>query len=326
MPHAVSSSISPKDFEIMSIIRAEQDSNIQQLQAKVAGDARKRRRNIKNPKLVVAAEEKHEEQRKDAQHPDMIGFDLPFRALLLGQTGAGKTYAFVNQMLLDPRCLRHKFRRIICFSPTMEMDPVWNRVYTEDEGFVKYKDYDDEIVGQIYNEQREIFHQCRDLAEPILIFIDDNAYATRAAKNHRWLDRVCVSGRHIDISLVMLCQKLHMCSPTQREQLSNMCIWCTASAKSLEGVHENMGAMLDKKHFKHVFNQITSKQYAYMHCRKAKEGGHMQIWDGLENCLIPNVNELNALEDRVDSAYSNQQGPQNPNSTTLKINSQTSVV
>lgn len=305
----------------MSVL--DDEGELQGIHRKAYNEASSRKKHRNNPKAAVAAEEKKEEQRKDEQHPEMIGFDLPFRALLLGQTGAGKTFAFVNQMLLDPRVLRHKFRKIICFSPTMEMDPVWQKIFTEDKNFVLYKDYDDEIMHRIFLEQRHIHKECRDLAEPILIFIDDNSYTTRQAKNHVWLDKTFVSGRHIDISVIILAQKMHMISPVQREQLSNMLMWCTASQKSLEASHEQMGAMLDRKDFYMHFCNITSKPYAYMHCRKAKEGGVMQIWDGLEICVVENVNSQSALQRAAKlnlqgQSYQNQQGPQNPASVTLR--------
>lgn len=295
------------------------DDAASRVHRRTTAKAAERRKFRHNPYEVREKEEKKEEERQNEQHPESIGFDLPFRALLLGQSGAGKTHTFVNQMLLDPKCLRHRFRKIICFSPTMATDPVWKQIYTDDEAFVKFDYYDDDIMRQVYLEQRHIFRTCRELAEPILVYIDDNAYKIRDAKNHEWLDRTCVSGRHFDISVAILIQKKHMASPTQWEQATNMLIWGTASAKSLDSSHEQMGAMLDKKVYFRHFCEITSEPYAFMHCRKAKKGGVMQIWKGLTECIIDNVNSLSAMQ-RLEKAqnYQSQQGPTNPVSVLLK--------
>lgn len=293
----------------------------------------KKKRARDNPRGVIDQEEKREEARQKEQHPEAIGFDIPFRALLLGGTGAGKTFSFVNKMLSDPACLRGIFRRIICFSPTMSMDPVWKRIYTEGKHFVMYHTYDDEIMRKIYDEQYQIFQECREMAEPILIFIDDNSFDTRAKDNHKWLDRTYVSGRHIDISVMQLCQKMHMMSPVQREQLSNMIMFSTTSKKSAEASHEQMGAFLDKDTFTQFFEQITAEPFKFMHCRKSKMGGVMQIWDGLDKCLVDNVNKFSAqIRSREPrgthpiistSSYQNQQGPQNSVGTSLHATSQT---
>lgn len=283
----------------------------------------------KDPKKVLEEEDKHEEERQRTQHPEMIGFDLPCRVCLLGGTGAGKTHTFVHKMLLDERCMKGKFRRIVCFSPTMMRDPEWRKIFTASKGFVHYDMYDDNIMHTIYKEQEWIFENARDLAEPILVYIDDNAYNTREGSNHEWLDRTYVSGRHLDISIVCCVQKKHMLSPVQFEQISNLLIWCTASQKSIDSVHEQMGAMLDKRQFQQIFADITQEEFAFMHLRKKKVGGTMQIWKGIQDeCVIDNVNSITAIQksqklsNTYGQNYNNMQGPQNPNQIQLKTASQ----
>lgn len=249
-----------------------------------------------DPEAKLAAEEKQEEDRLDAAHPHTVGFDIPFRAAFVGETGSGKTFTLTHQLLSDDASLKGRFRKIIIFSTTLSADPVWHRIYWDGaEDVIHFENFDDRIVGRIYQEQDEIFQVARHLAEPILIVIDDNAYTTREALNHANLDKVYYRGRHRDISVVHLVQKLEMLSPVQRNQLSNMLVWGTANKKSLDSVHEQMGSLIDKPVFQQIFLDIVGSQdFNFMHCRKARKGGYMQIWNGIDDCVIENVSAMQA--------------------------------
>ena len=230
------------------------------------------------------------EQVEEANQP-LQGFRLPCRVMMLGGTGSGKTHAFIHDIMTNPNCLLGKFRRIVCFSPTMRMDPVWDAVYLDDNQMKIYDQYDDKIMAQIFSEQKAIKENSPAELDHVLAFIDDNAFNTRAKQNHEWLDKTFISGRHVKISVFCLVQKSTMMNPTQREQLSDICAWSTGSAHCIECIHSMMGAFMPKDIFLEYFQTITAPTHHYIHIRKGK-GGIMQILDGLDNMIVENVNDL----------------------------------
>lgn len=249
--------------------------------------ARENKRKLNPYELQKEQQEKRDADYEKSQPSE--GFRLPCRVAMVGSTGSGKTFTFINKMLTNPNVFKGKFRRIVCFSPTMKVDPVWQQVYTEDKGFVIYPKYDDEIVGRIFEEQMQIKELYPDDWEDVLIFVDDNAYETRSANNHKHLDRAMTIGRHARISIVVCVQKMVMLNRTQREQMSNFVLWSTMSSECLDAIQENCGAFVDKNALRELLRQNLAEQFSLMNIRKVK-GGVMQICKDIDEVIIPNVN------------------------------------
>ena len=88
---------------------------------------------------------------------------IPFRSIILGPSGSGKSILLQNMIL---NIYRNCFSRIYIFSPSIDVDATWSPVktYIEDEMELKESDkdkfyfdhYDPEDLKQIIDTQRKV--------------------------------------------------------------------------------------------------------------------------------------------------------------------------
>jgi DNA helicase HerA-like ATPase len=191
--------------------------------------------------------------------------NLSFRGLIVGRTGSGKTSA-LGSLLLLPEFYLNDFKgeNIYIFSPlkndfkmetiikSKEIPP--SNISTE---------YDDEMLGMIYDKVTDNFEQAiqlGDTPEHVLIVLDDLSFsgALRTGTFNN-IARVFMNGRKQMVSIILTTQFYHHILNSVRQNASFVMLYNT-SLRQLESVMEEHNFLPTKKQFVKMFRDNVKKK------------------------------------------------------------------
>ena len=210
---------------------------------------------------------------------------MPFRALIFGPSGSGKSVLLVS-LILD--IYRNVFQRVYMFSPSVNHDSIWLPVkkYVKDElkvneymfspsvnhdsiwlpvkKYVKdelkvnedkekcfFEEYKGEDLMKIIDTQTKVTKCLKDNKEKklynILVILDDIADAPEIARHNKLLQSLYVRGRHAGISVITASQKAFILHPVIRVNATQLFIFRLRNKKELDSIIEELGALADPK-------------------------------------------------------------------------------
>jgi len=161
---------------------------------------------------------------------------IPFRSIILGPSGSGKSILLQNMIL---NIYRNCFSRIYIFSPSIDVDATWSPVkkYIEDEMELKGSDkekfyfdhYDPEDLKQIIDTQHKVIeymkkHNHKKLYS-ILVVVDDFADDPRFSRHSKLLHALYTRGRHNSMSVITSTQKFTALSPIIRVNATQLFVY-----------------------------------------------------------------------------------------------------
>jgi HrpA-like RNA helicase len=192
--------------------------------------------------------------------------NIPFRTLICGKTGAGKT-SLIGSLLLLPDFYGKDFKgeNIYIFSPLKNDYKM--------QAIIEYKDipednvhtkYDDETLGDIYDELVNNFeNDIIDNGKPVnsLILLDDISFSgALKEKQYGAVNRVFMNGRKSSISIIITSQKYSQIGSGQRSNASSMFFYNT-NMKERELFELDANYLNSKKGFMRMLtNNLKAKR------------------------------------------------------------------
>ena len=144
---------------------------------------------------------------------------VPFRAIITGPSGSGKSVLLTN-MVLD--IYKNVFSRIYIWSPSINVDSIWLPVkkYIKEGMKVdteKEKCFFEEFIPEELEKVIETQHKITEYSKknkfkklyPILLILDDIADDPKIARYSKLLNSTYVRGRHNGISVITSVQKFN---------------------------------------------------------------------------------------------------------------------
>lgn len=172
---------------------------------------------------------------------------LPFRMLVVGPSGTGKSCIISSMLGFEPYQKAWKQNTFI-FSPTMRDDPEYSHLKVKPENV--FDSYNAEVIMSLYESQRtakQYLKKDREL-EHICIVLDD-LIADLPMNQRSLLSKLFMTGRHLNISIIIASQSYKLCTRTIRMNLTCLvCLHCNAgevgkiaeesAASNFEALHE----------------------------------------------------------------------------------------
>ena len=210
--------------------------------------------------------------------------DLPSRAVCLGPSGSGKS-VLLQWLLTSPQAYP-AVRRIYVWSPSVDIDPLWEVV----------KKYSREVLGVNQDEEKTFFSEFNpaDLQEVIstqeavvayikkqnqsrskkqalpsvLLVFDDLADTPSFMKREKLLHQLYIRGRHNALSVITATQVWKALAPECRKQATALYIFKLRNYADLEGLAEELGAVHPdgKKGVLALYRQCTAEAYGFLYC------------------------------------------------------------
>ena len=191
--------------------------------------------------------------------------ESPFLQIICGTRKSGKT-SLLLKLLCDSRAYKGKFDRIICVCPSIRLDIKWRCI--DFEGWEVYESFYDSVVRKTIDEQIKSGAEKRVL----MIFDDCGSQKQRIGDS---LDDICTVGRHLNISIIFLCQRLAQTNTTMRSQFSSIIVFPgSATKREMEMLGEDVA--LEPAVIKEAVSKMKTDKgiaaYSFINLVKADQG------------------------------------------------------
>ncbi len=188
----------------------------------------------------------------------------PFLLLMAAPRFSGKTNLLIK-MLIDNEMYCKKFDEIFIWSKSFHNDDKWRAIHFDDE-------YLKDHVFTSFNEAKVkkwfLDMQARSKKKPLnVLAIFDDMMGEGIMNSHKiqTLDNVASTGRHFDISVVIIFQKYMRFTPIIRDNATNVAVFEQKNTKSLEQIAEEYKGTLTLKDFVKIYRFATSEPFGFLH-------------------------------------------------------------
>jgi len=199
-------------------------------------------------------------------------FDLPFRLLLVGKSGMGKT-SIIGNMLLRNDMYRKDFEpeNIFIFSGSLDGDMKLKTLIKELEIPKEnlFDSYDETGLEAVYDTIVDRFNEALDEKErpqQSLVILDDLSFTgsmASAVKKNDQLHRLFCNGRKYLISTLVTAQKYSQISTVARENATGI-IAGQMSNKQLDLLEADVNFLKNKKEFYTMFRDHTPSKHDFI--------------------------------------------------------------
>lgn len=217
------------------------------------------------------AKNKQDEHRK----PRYEQVPQPFlRTMILAPSAGGKT-TLLSRLLID--IYTGIFDKIFIYSKTALIDPSYKKIFeyikqTNDEkngtdyNINDYVFSDVDTLERIMNNQHLLTRYANDkgiYAPKILIVFDDFLHQPENA-NNKFINSLILY-RHIQISVIYLCQRIIYCRPTIRINLTSLIIFKQANSQDIKEISDEYRGFLSHAQFMDIYKKATDAPYSFLY-------------------------------------------------------------
>ena len=245
----------------------------------------------------------HFKQSKNAVLPS-----LPLRAMMLGNSGNGKTN-LISSLITDPRFYRGVFAKIYWFSPTARIDdslePVReyiedNLVQNQSEDPSFYEILDTEALAKIISRAKGVMEYLkqekprRKYAYNTLIVIDDLA-DTVDHKAQLLINQLFIKARHYGISTILSTQKLRLPLVTQAVRVNITALFVVGKLRNQsdlwDGIIYEYSALVDKAKLLAAYRQATDVPFGFLFVNLMSKDINKMFFSGFGRSFIMSADE-----------------------------------
>ena len=198
-------------------------------------------------------------------------FDLPFRLLLVGKSGVGKTN-FIANLLLRDEMYRKDFKpeNVYIFSGSLNGDAKLETIIKELEipRSNLFDKMDDDALEAIYDLlQEEYQDDVMDKRKPknSLIILDDLSFGggmQSATKKGDQVHRLFCNGRKFLVSIIVTTQKYSQISTVARENATAI-VAGPSSNKQIDLMESDVNYLSSKKEFQQMYREQTPTKHDF---------------------------------------------------------------
>ena len=188
----------------------------------------------------------------------------PFLLLMAAPRYSGKTNLLIN-LLINKEMYCHKFDEIFIWSKSYHNDPKWSHVQFD-------KEYSQKHIFHTYSEAKaqQLFESIQERSksshvETLFIFDDMMGDDILKAGRIQMLDRIAATGRHFDLSAIIIFQKFKKFSPTVRENATNVIVFEQKNSTAIEQLAEEYKGDMTKQDFLQVYQIATQEPFSFLH-------------------------------------------------------------
>ena len=202
-------------------------------------------------------------------------FDIPFRLLIVGKTGASKSNILANILLQDNKeFYRKDFEgdRIFIFtgSPSdNKLKIIRKELDIPDENV--FKGYDEEAVEVIYDMMVEEYNEAieeKEKPKPFLFIFDDLGFtgSMKGQEKESQLNMLFLNSRKYLGNVVVLLQKYSDAGTSIRENASGLVLFKSSNKQIdlIEGDHNYIRGKENKKIFRDMMIRETEKPFSFL--------------------------------------------------------------
>lgn len=188
----------------------------------------------------------------------------PFLLLMAAPRYSGKTNLLIN-LLINKEMYCHKFDEIFIWSKSYHNDPKWSHIqfdedYAKKHIFHSYNEAAAQLLFEAIQERSKHSH-----VQTLFIFDDMMGDEIMKPQKIQMLDRIAATGRHFDISAVIIFQKFKKFSGVVRDNATNVIVFEQKNSTAIEQISEEYKGDLSKDEFLRIYQVATSEPFSFLH-------------------------------------------------------------
>jgi len=195
-------------------------------------------------------------------------FQPPFTMIICGNSGSGKTQLLKQLINTDFTKTSQGFQNIFVFCPSMDYsgdyDEFKHREFFKDRLF---DTYDSKIIGEIIESQENIINRYGKKRCPqTLIILDDCLENLSNNPNNNIISKIFFKGRHINLSVVVLVQKLKGIGTLLRINTRYCIFFRCGNSQELENLLEEFTGKRERKIIENELYEHFKNPYSFVVC------------------------------------------------------------
>ena len=209
------------------------------------------------PEIEIMPSENYGEDKRFLKLPNHeILFKPPFTMACVGSIGAGKTsfaWTLINKLY------KNYFSEFIVVSGTIDSKDAWEKVNQKTVLFLN--DFDDEAMMDYIRDLEKTQEERKANGKSRIrscLLLDDIIFDGFSARRVGTLEKLLMTCRHYNISVILLLQHTKMISAAMRNQIFYWIVF-RLTALDLEKFATEHSNLLTKDEFKEMYNDIQKK-------------------------------------------------------------------
>lgn len=207
----------------------------------------------------------------------------------VGTTGSGKTNTFL-WMLMNENMYKDYFDEVYLFSMSAKLDPLFNMAGIPEKNIIS-----DRILaktGELMDAQKTHVEQKGFKKAKALMFIFEDSTGNNKLLKSPELVYAFTMGRHMKITIVLMCHKYKSLLPTIRLNASQLCIFPCNNSQQYQLWEDYGPTGCSKKCFfqlmSHAFEATDEDKRPFFLVDNKNKYNKMHFRKGWYECLIPN--------------------------------------
>jgi len=209
------------------------------------------------PEIDVMPSENYGEDKRYKKLPNNeILFKPPFTMACVGTIGAGKTsfaYTLMNKLY------KNYFDELVVVCGTIDSKKTWENV---NQRLVLFLDnFDDEAMMDYIKELEKVQEERKEKGKfplRVCLLLDDIVFEGFNRNRVGTLEKLLMTCRHYNITVILLLQHTKMISAAMRNQIFHWVVF-RLTAVDLDKFAEEHSNLLTQKEFKEMYNDIQKK-------------------------------------------------------------------
>lgn len=231
----------------------------------------------------------------------------PFRTIVSGDSSSGKTTLVLNLM---NKFYSKYFDELWLWSPNFHIDSSWRALkWTPTHVFTKFNEAD---VEKLHQQQLQAIQSKGVLGAKKVLVVMDDMLNEKDAMQSQSVEIFNTIGRHLNVSTLVIVQKLNKLSLTSRTNASNLFLFHSSNLKESKAiVDEQCSQLLIPEFFYKLYNEATTRhKHGFLSINHQAEPREVYRFDLTEIQPITKTREEQRLEMSVAHCWYNERRKQ----------------
>jgi hypothetical protein len=186
----------------------------------------------------------------------------PFRCILNGSSGSGKSTVLIN-LMTKPQFYKGYFDRIVLFAPTAEIDDSFDMLDIEEDDIISNGDVD--RLKDIMDEQKAFIKKKGVHKTPKVLVIFEDCQSSPKLLKHKDFLKCYIAGRHYNLSTILCSQSFTKTPRACRLQATDIIYFPSSQSENNIICDELSPPGFSKNDTQELINYATGEPYSFLY-------------------------------------------------------------
>lgn len=223
----------------------------------------------------------------------------PFKMLLVGSSGSGKTNFLLNLFTKNFYGKKlFKKDNIVVISPSADIDPKIKMIPSNNF----FTEFSEEIINEMIDQQQSIAkYKGKKKMDHLLLVLED-CLDTNAFSRNGLIEKICYRIRHFNISIIITCQKVSAIPRGLRCNTTSIVLFKCYNESEYTYIVEEYVKKPDRHKMYNMITNIMKTPYNFLYIDNILNNGFpSKFREGLTKFIMLDDYDKNTLDDGINS-------------------------